>query len=129
MALHGAVRGTIDIDLVIGLNENSFVEAEAALKAIGMQPRLPVTAREVFQFRKEYIEKRNLKAWSFINPLAPSEAVDILIIYSLAEIKVVTKQVGSLSVRIASIGDLIRMKSQSGRRQDLEDIKALEKLR
>lgn len=34
VALHGAVRGTIDIDLVISLNEKSFILAEAALLSI-----------------------------------------------------------------------------------------------
>ena len=50
VALHGAVRGTMDIDLVIPWTEESFNTTEATLKSLGLQSRLPVTAREVFRF-------------------------------------------------------------------------------
>lgn len=129
VALHGAVRGTIDIDLVISLDEKSFVNAEGALKTIGLQPRLPVNAKEVFQFRKEYIKNRNLKAWSFVNHQIPSEVVDILITCGFEDIKTVIKKINSQPVHIIAIDDLIKMKKQSGRPQDLEDVKALGKLK
>ena len=37
VALHGAVRGTMDIDLVIRLEEAQFVRAERALRSIGLR--------------------------------------------------------------------------------------------
>lgn len=129
VALHGAVRGTVDVDIVIQLSEKSFANCETALQSIGLQGRLPVTAKDVFKFRKEYIENRNLIAWSFVNPVRPSEVVDVIITHGAEEMKANTKKVGSLSVQIASIPDLIAMKKQSGRPQDLEDIRALEKLK
>jgi hypothetical protein len=128
VALHGAVRGTLDIDLVISLKEKSLVAAEAALKAIGLQSRIPVTASEIFRFRKEYIKNRNLIAWSFVNPAVPSEVVDIVITHELSDMKSVTKKIGELSVSVVAIADLILMKKKSGRPQDLEDIKALENI-
>lgn len=129
VALHGAVRGTVDLDLIIQLDIKSFENAEAALKSIGLQPRLPVTAKEVFQFRKEYIEKRNLIAWSFANPQSPTEIVDIVITHNLDRVRTVTKKIGAMGIQVASIADLIKMKKQSGRPQDLEDVAALEKLK
>ena len=69
VALLGAPRGTLDIDCIIRHTEEDFEKCERALRGLGFQPRLPVTAKEVFQFRKEYIAKRNLIAWSFVNPL------------------------------------------------------------
>lgn len=36
VALHGAVRGTVDIDIVIKLKEKSFHNAENALLALGL---------------------------------------------------------------------------------------------
>ena len=65
VALHGAIRGTVDIDFVIQLDRSQFEAAEKALLSIGLQPRLPVTATDVFDFREEYIRNRNLIAWSF----------------------------------------------------------------
>ena len=128
VALHGAVRGTVDVDIVITLNRATFKRAESALLKVGLESRLPVTAEEVFSFRKEYIQKRNLKYWSFANPHNPLEVVDILITEDANRITAVNKRAFGMSVRIAAIPDLIVMKKKAGRAQDLEDIKALRKL-
>ena len=129
VALHGAVRGTIDIDLVLYLEKAQFVGAEKALQALGLEPRLPVSAAEVFEFRQEYIDNRNLIAWRFYNPRNPLEIVDIVLTHDLAQMNTITKTIEGLSIQLASLDDLIAMKRQSARPQDLEDIKALEKLR
>ena len=128
VALHGAVRGTVDIDLVIVLKRQQFEALEKAMTNLGLQSILPVTAREVFDYREEYIRNRNLVAWSFFNPSNPLEIVDILITEDLDSIKTETKQIGKLRIEIAAIPDLISMKLKSNRPQDKEDIKALEKL-
>ena len=78
VALHGAVRGTVDIDLVIKLDKNILLKIEYAFKEIGLQSRLPLKGEEVFNFREEYIKNRNLIAWNFININNPAESVDIV---------------------------------------------------
>jgi len=128
VALHGAIRGTVDIDFVIQLDRSQFEAAERALLSIGLQARLPVTATDVFDFRDEYIRNKNLMAWSFYHPSNPLEMVDILITQDLKTVKTVDKKVDRMIVKVVSIPDLIAMKKQAGRPQDLEDIKALEKL-
>jgi hypothetical protein len=128
VALHGAVRGTVDIDIVIKRDQSAFSQAEQALKSMGLKPRLPVTADEVFLFREEYINNRNLIAWSFANPDNPIEIVDIIITENLDEIRSVVKNVQGRNIKIADIPSLIAMKNRSGRQQDLEDVKALERL-
>ena len=128
VALHGAVRGTVDVDIVIALSRAAYERAERALEEIGLESRLPVTAAEVFAFRQEYIAKRNMRAWSFHNPRNPLEVVDILISEDANRFRAVTKRAHGVNVRIAAIPDLIAMKKKSARPQDLEDIKALEKL-
>lgn len=129
VALHGAVRGTIDLDLVIRLQKKQYQAAEAALRAIHLVARLPVTAEMVFDFRNEYIQNRNLIAWSFYNPETPSEVIDIIITHDLAKMKTIKIKSGSHTLRVLGLNDLIKMKKQSARPQDLEDIQALEKLR
>jgi predicted nucleotidyltransferase len=125
VALHGVARGTIDIDIVISITKESFIKTSEALAAIGLKSKLPVTADMVFQFRKEYVENRNLIAWSFENFKNPSEVVDVILTHDLQKMKTKTVQVAGEKVRIVDITDLIAMKKQSGRPQDLEDIKAL----
>jgi len=129
VAIHGAVRGTIEIDLVIKMEKNSFINIEKALKEIGLQSRLPINGEEIFNFRKEYIKKRNLITWNFFNINNPTESVDILLTEDLKNIKTKDIKLGRHKIKIVSIPDLIKMKRKSGRSQDLEDIKALEKLK
>ena len=129
VALHGVVRGTVDIDVVIALDKAQFTAAEKALLEIGLQSRLPVSAEEVFDFREEYIHNRNLIAWSFYHPKNPLEVVDILITEDARNIETIEKKVDRLRIRVASISEMIRLKTLSARPQDIEDVKALEKLR
>lgn len=128
VALHGAVRGTVDIDLVLRLREDEFERAEAALVGLGLRSRLPVSAGEVFRFREEYIRNRNLLAWSFANPANPAEIVDILIAEDLGRHRVVRIRVAGRELPVVSRKDLIEMKRRSGRPQDLADVAALERL-
>ena len=129
VALHGAIRGTVDIDFVIGLEQEQFSRLEQAMTAIGLRPRLPVSAEEIFSFREEYIRNRKLIAWSFYNPANPLEVVDVLITEDVREMDTVNKKVGTQTIIVAAIDELIGLKRKAGRPQDLEDIKALEKLR
>lgn len=129
VALHGAVRGTIDLDFVIQLNEKAFKSVEQALFNIGLSPRLPVNAEDIFRFREEYIKNRNLIAWSFFNPNNPIEIVNIIITEDLQKMKTIHKKVAGKNIRLISIPDLISMKLKSNRPQDIEDIRALEKLK
>ncbi len=128
VALHGAVRGTVDIDIVLALTLDNYEKCEKALKSIGMQPKLPVSAKDVFHFRTEYISKRNLKAWSFYDPKDPSRMVDIIITYTKKKIPIKTVHVEGNKIPVLAKNELIKMKRLSGRPQDMEDIKALEKI-
>ena len=129
VALHGAVRGTVDVDIVITHDRRAFKTTERALKHIGLDPRLPVTADELFDFREEYIKNKNLVAWSFVNYDNPLEMVDVIITENLTDLKTVRKTASGFDIKIVAIDDLIAIKEKSNRKQDREDIKALRKLR
>lgn len=128
VALHGAVRGTLDIDIVVEVTAVGFEKTERALIELGLQPRLPVSASEVYSFRREYIENRNLTAWSFVNSSKPSECVDVIITHDVRKMNVVTMKLEGFSIRVASIEELIKMKEGTGREQDALDVVALKKL-
>ena len=129
VALHGAVRGTVDIDVAVPLSKQAYVKAEQALRNIGLVPRLPVTAEEIFDSRESYINDKNLVDWSFYNPDNPLEMVDIIVTEDARALKSTTKTSGGVEIKIVAIDDLIRLKQAAGREQDLEDIKALRKLK
>lgn len=128
VALHGAVRGTIDIDICIAFSKKDFEAFARVAAGLGLQSRLPVTAQDVFQFRQEYIKNRNLIAWSFYDPANPVNVVDIIITHDAAKMKKVTKTIGQTKIYVAAKADLIAMKQASGRPQDLADIEALKKI-
>lgn len=128
VALHGAVRGTVDLDIVILIDLENLKRAEKALSQLNLKSRIPVTATEVFKFRKEYIEKRNLIAWSFVNYKNPSQVVDIIITHDLKKMKSQNISIQGIKVPVLSLKALIQMKKEAGRPQDLEDVKALEEI-
>jgi len=128
VALHGAVRGTVDLDIVLRLSKKHYLAAEKALNSIGLKSRLPVTAAEIFDFREEYIKNRNLIAWSFFHPQDPTRIVDIVITHDLSKLRVKRVQSGKQILPVLDVSDLIAMKRAGGRPQDLEDIRALQEL-
>ena len=128
VSLHGAVRGTLDIDVVIDWSKESFDKAQQALNAIGLTSRLPLNPAEVFSFREEYIANRNLFAWGFVNKNNPSEIVDIVLTENLKKMKTKKVTVQGQRIEIVSKTDLIRIKSKAGREQDKLDVIALNKL-
>ncbi len=129
VALHGAVRGTMDVDIVINWDSRTLRDTEKALEGIGLVSRLPVSAEDVFQFRDEYVSNRNLVAWNFFNPEDASQQVDIIIIYDLKGKGRLRRDTVEGPIQVLGLRELMDMKRESGRPQDLEDVKALEKLK
>lgn len=127
--LHGVVRGTLDIDLAVRFNEKDFAAVEKALTSLGLRSRLPLTAKEVFRFREEYVLNRDLTAWTFVNPHNPAQIVDVILTHDLDSMHVVRKKLDDATVRVVAVDDLIAMKRASDRPQDRVDVEALEKLR
>lgn len=121
LALQGLVRSTVDIDIVLSLKLNDFRNAETALKEIGLLSRIPVRAQDVISMREEYINNRNMIAWSFVDYQDPSRQVDIIITEELKALKVKSISVGTRKIPVARLEELLRMKTTSGRPQDLVD--------
>ena len=127
VALHGAIRSTVDIDFIIRWNKESLIKAEKVLNRLGLVSQHPLTASMVFQQRDQLMSEKQLIAWHFYNPENPAESVDILINSDLASFSTVDFMVQNERIHVISRKDLITMKKAAGRKQDLEDIAALEK--
>jgi hypothetical protein len=118
----------VDIDIVLTWSLESLRRAERALTEIGLVSRLPISAEDVFQFRDEYVENRNMVAWNFYNPANLTEQVDIVVTYDLEGKRRQRVDTPDGPIQILSRRDLIAMKRASERPQDLEDADALERL-
>jgi hypothetical protein len=121
LAFHGLVRATMDVDLVVEVGTERLEAAESALKEMGLVSRIPVRAKEVARFRKEYIRERNLIAWSFIDLRDQTRQLDLLIRYELKDIRVKKIPWQGLRVSVADLPTLLKMKLEAGRPQDLLD--------
>lgn len=134
VVLHGAVRMTADLDLMVALNEKNVHDFIAVMKDAGFRPRVPVQP-EAFasaENRQTWLDEKGMQVFSFYHPEEMISLVDVFVYeplpYNDLREAADIKQVDDLSIPIASKADLIRLKKLAGRPQDIEDIKALEAL-
>ncbi len=131
VVMHGHPRFTADLDLAIDLSSDEAARAVGALTALGLRPRAPVNPADLADpiARAAWVETKGMTVLSFWDPDRPLRVVDVFVENPIPfdELRrhAETAELGSTSVRIASIPDLIRMKEIAGRPQDREDIAAL----
>lgn len=133
--LHGYLRATADLDLVIGLAPENCKRGLEALANIGFTPRLPV-AIEAFadpRQREEWSEQRNMRVFQLWDPANPLRSLDVFVKEPIAFAALLRdaarKDIDGIPVRVASIEHLIEMKQAAGRPRDLDDIDKLRLIR
>jgi len=133
-ALHGGSRVTFDLDVVPSLAPDSWMAAVDMLWSLGARPRIPEPIeriRDVENVRRWQREKGML-ALNFRTPDGSTE-VDLLVSEShqfdgLRQ-RAVKITIDHRTFFVASIDDLIVMKKQAGRPQDLLDIAQLQDIK
>jgi len=129
--LHGIPRMTYDIDLMILLVAENIMKLIKILQGWKYYPRAPVKAEELADENKRalWIRDKNMTAFTFINDNEPLGEIDLIIDspipYEPLRKKAVLFDIGGVSVPVISIPDLITVKLQSGRSQDLADVEHL----
>jgi hypothetical protein len=105
------------------------------MKKLGYLPRLPVNPDDLHDeaIRESWIKDKNLIAFTYYHPAEHYKVVDIVISHPVdfdSSYKNRTEKcVKDFKINLISIDDLIKMKTFSGRNQDLSDIELLKKLR
>jgi hypothetical protein len=133
--LYGIPRVTQDIDIVIAMDKENVLKLTSLLKESGYVPRLPVNPDDLSNPDKvkDWIETKNLKAFSFYHKKDNYKVIDIVLVHPLdfeMSFKNRTvKKAKYIDIYLASIDDVIKMKEYSGRAQDLSDIEMLNKVR
>lgn len=132
--LHGFLRATFDIDLVLAMNDENLERFIAVAKNYGLTPAIPVpidSLRDAKQIDQWHHEKGML-AFSLREPQTGGGVVDVLVRPELSfENLMANAVIGKLfgrQVPIASIVDLLAMKRVANRPKDRIDIVALEKI-
>lgn len=132
--LHGHLRATRDLDLVIGLEPANCARALDALARIGLQPRLPVTMQNFAdpEKRRDWAENRNMMVFPLWQPENALRSVDVFVRepFDFDELwnESITKDLDGTPIRVASIRHLIAMKQMAARARDLDDIAALREI-
>jgi hypothetical protein len=132
VVLHGHPRFTADLDLVIALDRPNLGAALAALERLGYRPRAPVSLEQFLDpdARRGWIEDKGLTVFSLWSPELPATEIDLFASepfpFEAAYARAVRIDLGTTTVTVASISDLIALKRQAGRPQDLEDVRTLE---
>ena len=129
--MHGHLRATRDLDLVIGLQPENCAKAMDALSGIGLRPRLPVTFADFADpaKREDWTQNRNMLVFQLWDPANPERSVDIFVREPLDVgamlADAVVKEFDGVPIPVASIRHLLQLKQAAGRPQDIEDMKAL----
>ncbi len=130
--LHGFVRTTADLDLMVALDRKNLMLFLDLMKKRGYQPRVPVKLDDFAEEKKrqEWSKEKGMIVFSLIHLQKPQELVDVFvnepIPFEAAYGRREKVNIEGVEVSVIGAEDLITLKKQSGRPQDLEDIKALQ---
>ena len=134
LVLHGVVRFTADLDLIVDLERENLGRFIAIIKELGYQPRNPVKADELLvpESRAQWKREKNMEVFSFLNQAQPMALIDVFIEEKIPfediiqDMLVVTAK--DVMIPVVSLAHLKKLKKAAGRPQDLADIEALEAL-
>jgi acylphosphatase len=133
LVIHGIVRLTADIDILLSFDEENVARFVDAMNKLGFKPRLNEDPYSLADSAKRASwAKRNMKAFSFIHKKDDYKIVDVLIESPIlfndayGRRKIVTAE--GKKIDVLSLKDLITLKKASMREQDLIDIRMLEEL-
>lgn len=134
VVLHGHLRTTGDLDLVVDLSPDNLARALDALEQSGFQPRPPVPLRSFAdpETRQSWIETKNLQVFSLWHPDLPGFEVDLFVEepfdFDLAWVRKVDVELAGTVATVIGLEDLLALKRSAGRARDLEDVAVLERL-
>lgn len=132
VVLHGHLRTTADLDLVVELAPENARRAIAALGGLGFRPRAPVPGEQFADAaaRQVWIDEKDLTVFSLWSDRLPDVEVDLFVKepfdFAAAYDRAVHVPLDTTTVTVVSLADLVALKRASGRAVDLADVEALE---
>ena len=134
VVLHGFIRATADLDLMIGLEAKNVDAFLTLMKERGYKPKVPV-ALEDFKAadnRRRWKDDKGMLVISLFHPQRNQELIDVFIDEPIPFEEAYQRRtlipLGRIKISVANSADLIKLKEQARRPQDLEDIQALKNL-
>lgn len=134
VALHGYQRVTMDVDVVLAMDEENLQRLLSVAKASGLRPTVPVEIESLAkpELIEQWYREKGMLAFSLRGSQAMATVMDILVkpVIPFADLRheATMVEVGTISIPVASIEHLIAMKTGTGRSKDLIDIEELQKI-
>ena len=125
---------TADLDLAVDLDPEPAGRAIDALTALGLRPLAPVDPASfaVAKERERWVSERNMRVFTMRDVDDPLTQVDLFVDEPIPFEDLWDRSVEfsleHLTVRVASIPDLITMKELAGRALDHDDIAELRRI-
>jgi len=128
---HGIPRMTYDIDLMIHLEAQNILRLVSQLNSWGYRPKIPVNPQDLADEtkRNSWIQEKGMRAFNFYSETLPIGEIDLVIDspirYEKLKKNSVIIEIEGEKVPVVSIHDLIQLKIEAGRKQDLADVEHL----
>lgn len=135
VALHGYARTTMDVDIVLAMDEANLDRFISGARKAGLQPTIPVRLESLAQpdLIEQWRREKGMLAFSLRGTEVQATVIDILVrpVVPFAELKrdAIAVTVGVCTIPLASIDHLIAMKTGTGRGKDQIDIDALREIK
>jgi len=133
--LHGFVRSTIDLDIVLAMDDANLGKFIDVAKQFGLAPIIPVpieslkNAAQIDQWHRE----KGMLAFALREPQVGGSVIDVLVrpevTFDTLKKDAVLAQLFGRAVMVASIDHLLVMKRAANRPKDRLDIDALERIK
>jgi hypothetical protein len=131
VVLHGHLRTTLDLDLVLQLEPDNLERALKAFAGMGFQPQIPVTLGSFAdpRNRESWLREKNMTVFSLWHADHPGFAVDLFVKepfdFDAVYRRALRVPLPGAQATVVSRDDLVQMKRAAGRAADLEDVAAL----
>ena len=133
--LHGYLRMTYDVDLVLAMNNENLTRFIDAARGLGLVPVIPVSIDSLKDAAliEQWHREKGMLAFALREPGIAGSVIDVLVrpdvTYERLAADAVLGELFGRKVRVASIDHLLEMKRIANRPKDQLDITALEKIK
>jgi hypothetical protein len=134
LVLHGVVRLTADLDLIVELSTENLRKFITAINELGYKPKPPVNAEDFIDplYRKAWKEEKGMEVFSFYHPKMPMNLIDVFVNepigFNEIENEIVIFKARDIEIPAISKKHLKVLKGKANRPQDIADIEALEEI-
>jgi hypothetical protein len=135
MQLHGSQRNTVDVDLVLKMDEANLERFIAVATQFSLQPIVPVSLGSLKNaaLLQQWYEEKGMIAFALREAVVGGMVIDVLVHcevpYEVLSSRAKLGKLNNATIRFACIDDLLTMKKAANRDKDLIDIAFLERIK